>query len=283
MAGKLYLVPTPIGNLEDITYRAVRILNEVDIIAAEDTRHTGILLKQLDIQTPMISYHEHNKEEKGAYLIHCLLEGKSIAQVSDAGMPAISDPGADLVKKAIAADIEIIPLPGPNAGLTALIASGLDTVEFTFVGFLPKRSNHRKEELQRLKSYAGTLIFYEAPHRLKAVLPDMLAYLGNRPICIGRELTKKFETFTRLTLQELLDDLEQITFKGEFVLLVGGVQTGSSMGEPMMANLVAEDPVALVNRLQAEGAAKKEAIREVAKQFGMARRDVYNLVEKNNL
>ncbi len=163
--GTLYLVPTPIGNLEDMTYRAVRILGEVDAIAAEDTRHTGILLKHFDIKKPLISYHEHNKEEKGSYIIELLLEGQSIACVSDAGMPAISDPGgADLVTKAIEEGITVVPLPGANAALTALIASGLDTKSFTFAGFLPKRGGkHRIEELQRLSQATGTLMFYEAP------------------------------------------------------------------------------------------------------------------------
>ncbi|MDU6903015.1 MAG: 16S rRNA (cytidine(1402)-2'-O)-methyltransferase, partial [Veillonella sp.] len=201
--GALYLVPTPIGNLEDMTYRSVRILGEVDAIAAEDTRHTGILLKHFDIKKPLISYHEHNKEEKGAYILELLLEGQSIACVSDAGMPAISDPGADLVTKAIEEGIAVVPLPGANAALTALIASGLDTKSFTFAGFLPKRGKHRIEELKRLSQVTGTLLFYEAPHRLQEVLQDMYEVFGNRSITVARELTKKFETFVRTDLESL--------------------------------------------------------------------------------
>lgn len=286
MIGKLYLVPTPIGNLEDMTYRGVRILNEVDIVAAEDTRHTGMLLKHFDINKPLISYHEHNKEEKGTYLISCLLEGKNIAQVSDAGMPAISDPGADLVVKALEAGIQVIPLPGANAALTALMAAGLNTTEFTFIGFLPKRKGHRQERLQKLVHYGGTLIFYEAPHRLKEVLPDLLIYLGNRPIVIARELTKKFETFIYTNLQDLLDNLDQITFKGEFVLLIGGCATQldedlSSQEESINVDFSEQIPEEAVKSLMNQGVAKKEAIREIAKKFSLSRREVYNAVEKS--
>ena len=275
--GILYLVPTPIGNLEDMTYRAVRILGEVDAIAAEDTRHTGILLKHFDIKKPLISYHEHNKEEKGAYIIELLLEGQSIACVSDAGMPAISDPGADLVTKAIEG-ITVVPLPGANAALTALIASGLDTKSFAFAGFLPKRGKHRVEELQRLSQVTGTLMFYEAPHRLQEVLQDMYEAFGNRSITVARELTKKFETFVRTDLESLVNDLEQLTYKGEFVLIVSGADTVESD-----ASAVSDEPVSYVDAVQAlveTGIPKKEAIRQVAKRFNVSRRDVYNIVER---
>ena len=276
--GTLYLVPTPIGNLEDMTYRAVRILGEVDAIAAEDTRHTGILLKHFDIKKPLISYHEHNKEEKGAYIIELLLEGQSIACVSDAGMPAISDPGADLVTKAIEEGIMVVPLPGANAALTALIASGLDTKSFTFAGFLPKRGKHRIEELQRLSQATGTLMFYEAPHRLQEVLQDMYEAFGNRSITVARELTKKFETFVHTDLESLVNDLEQLTYTGEFVLIVGGADTvQSDISE------VSDEPVSYVDAVQAlveTGVPKKEAIRQVAMRFNVSRRDVYNIVER---
>ena len=275
--GTLYLVPTPIGNLEDMTYRAVRVLGEVDAIAAEDTRHTGILLKHFAISKPLISYHEHNKTEKGTAIIDMLLEGKDIACVSDAGMPAISDPGADLVAKAIDADLEVVPLPGPNAALTALIASNLDTKQFTFVGFLPKRGKHRNEVLQLMAKQTGTLLFYEAPHRLEEVLFDMYKVFGNRPITIARELTKKFQTFMRSDLASICKDVTQITYKGEFVLVVGGVETGTN------TEVVTDEPISYeeeVTKLIAGGMAKKEAIREVAKRFGVSRRDVYNLVER---
>lgn len=276
--GTLYLVPTPIGNLEDMTYRAVRVLQEVHTIAAEDTRHSGLLLKHFDIKKPLVSYHEHNKEAKEAPLMEILLSGHDVAVISDAGMPAISDPGADLVAAAIAAEIPVVPLPGPNAALTALIASGLDTREFTFLGFLPKKSSHRKELLERVATYQGTLLFYEAPHRLQASLQELYKYLGNRPIVVGRELTKKFETFVRTDLERLQKADDFVTIKGEFVLVVGGAVTmETEVTEDKI--LTIDDYVSAVTMLIEDGMAKKEAIREVAKRLGVARRDVYNAVE----
>lgn len=276
--GTLYLVPTPIGNLEDMTYRAVRVLQEVHTIAAEDTRHSGLLLKHFDIKKPLVSYHEHNKEAKAAPLMEILLSGHDVAVISDAGMPAISDPGADLVAAAIAAEIPVVPLPGPNAALTALIASGLDTREFTFLGFLPKKSSHRKELLERVATYQGTLLFYEAPHRLQASLQELYKYLGNRPIVVGRELTKKFETFVRTDLERLQKADDFVTIKGEFVLVVGGAVTmETEVTEDKI--LTTDDYVSAVTMLIEDGMAKKEAIREVAKRLGVARRDVYNAVE----
>lgn len=276
--GTLYLVPTPIGNLEDMTYRAVRVLQEVHTIAAEDTRHSGLLLKHFDIKKPLVSYHEHNKEAKEAPLMEILLSGHDVAVISDAGMPAISDPGADLVAAAIAAEIPVVPLPGPNAALTALIASGLDTREFTFLGFLPKKSSHRKELLERVATYQGTLLFYEAPHRLQASLQELYKYLGNRPIVVGRELTKKFETFVRTDLERLQKADDFVTIKGEFVLVVGGAVTmETEVTEDKI--LTTDDYVSAVTMLIDDGMAKKEAIREVAKRLGVARRDVYNAVE----
>jgi len=272
--GTLYLVPTPIGNLEDMTYRAVRVLQEVHTIAAEDTRHSGLLLKHFDIKKPLVSYHEHNKEAKEAPLMEILLSGHDVAVISDAGMPAISDPGA----AAIAAEIPVVPLPGPNAALTALIASGLDTREFTFLGFLPKKSSHRKELLERVATYQGTLLFYEAPHRLQASLQELYKYLGNRPIVVGRELTKKFETFVRTDLERLQKADDFVTIKGEFVLVVGGAVTmETEVTEDKI--LTTDDYVSAVTMLIEDGMAKKEAIREVAKRLGVARRDVYNAVE----
>lgn len=276
--GTLYLVPTPIGNLEDMTYRAVRVLQEVHTIAAEDTRHSGLLLKHFDIKKPLVSYHEHNKEAKEAPLMEILLSGHDVAVISDAGMPAISDPGADLVAAAIAAEIPVVPLPGPNAALTALIASGLDTREFTFLGFLPKKSSHRKELLEHVATYQGTLLFYEAPHRLQASLQELYKYLGNRPIVVGRELTKKFETFVRTDLERLQKADDFVTIKGEFVLVVGGAVTmETEVTEDKI--LTTDDYVSAVTMLIEDGMAKKEAIREVAKRLGVARRDVYNAVE----
>ena len=274
--GTLYLIPTPIGNLEDMTYRAVRTLQEVDVVAAEDTRHTGVLLQHFNIPKPMISYHEHNKVEKGAELIQRLLGGQSIGLVSDAGMPAISDPGEDLVTEAIEAGIPIVPLPGANAGLTALIASGQNTKEFHFIGFLPKRKQNAKDVLSRIATYEGTLIFYEAPHRIEETIQSLYEGLGNRPITVGRELTKKFETFTRTTLLELRNDFNQIVEKGEFVLLVGGSETIT--GETVVEEVVLS-PLEAALALIEEGVPKKEAARQIAKERGLSRRDVYNEIE----
>ena len=274
--GTLYLIPTPIGNLEDMTYRAVRTLQKVDVVAAEDTRHTGVLLQHFNIPKPMISYHEHNKVEKGAELIQHLLDGQSIGLVSDAGMPAISDPGEDLVTEAIEAGIPIVPLPGANAGLTALIASGQNTKEFHFIGFLPKRKQNVKEVLSRIATYEGTLIFYEAPHRIEETIQSLLEGLGNRPITVGRELTKKFETFTRTTLLELRNDFNQIVEKGEFVLLVGGSETVT--GETVVEEVVLS-PLEAALALIEVGVPKKEAARQIAKERGLSRRDVYNEIE----
>lgn len=276
--GILYLVPTPIGNLEDMTYRAVRVLSEVDLVAAEDTRHTGQLLKHFDIKKPLISYHEHNKDRVGPELIDQLLAGKTIAQCSDAGMPAISDPGADLVTLAIEADIPIVPLPGANAGLTALIASGMDTKRFSFVGFLPKRGIHRIASLESLKSQEGTILLYEAPHRLQEVLEDIYKVLGNRPITLARELTKKFEEFTRGDLKDLIEHIDDITYKGEFVILLGGAdQAPQGDSDQPQVLLSYEDAVAA---LVDQGIPKKDAIRMVAKERGVSRREVYNAVER---
>ncbi|WP_126938483.1 16S rRNA (cytidine(1402)-2'-O)-methyltransferase [Veillonella sp. VA142] len=274
--GTLFLIPTPIGNLEDMTYRAVRTLQEVDVVAAEDTRHTGVLLQHFNIAKPMISYHEHNKAEKGTDLIQRLLDGQSIGLVSDAGMPAISDPGEDLVKEAIDAGIPIVPLPGANAGLTALIASGQNTKEFHFIGFLPKRKQNVKDMLSRIATYEGTLIFYEAPHRIEETIQSLYEGLGNRSITVGRELTKKFETFTRTTLFELQNDFSQIIEKGEFVLLVGGSET---VTDETMVEEVLLSPLEAALALIKEGMPKKEAARQIAKERGLSRRDVYNEIE----
>lgn len=278
--GTLYLVPTPIGNLLDMTYRAVEVLRAVDLIGAEDTRHSAQLLRHFSIDTELISYHEHNKESRGPELIRLLQEGKTIALISDAGMPAISDPGADLVRLAIEANVRIEPLPGANAGLTALIASGLDTTEFIFLGFLPKRSLHRIETLERVKRYTGTLIFYEAPHRLDEVLQDIYTVLGNRRITVGRELTKKFETFTYTTLKELRENSNLLTVRGEFVLIVEGAKEfNGSVEEQSKESLTPTDYVELVWKKVDEGMNKKEAIREIAKLYHLSRRDLYNEVE----
>ena len=267
--GTLYLVATPIGNMEDITYRAVRCLKEADLIAAEDTRHTKLLLSAYGIDTPLTSYHEHNKATKGPELIEKLQDGLMIALVSDAGMPAICDPGSDMVRLCLTAGIPIVPLPGPNAGLTGLIASGMDTTRFTFVGFLPKTKKHRLPVLHDIEGYTGTLIFYEAPHRIVQVLREMAAVLGDRKATLCRELTKRYEEYERGTLTELIARLEAEGSRGEYVILVeGAVPQETTAPEDV-------DYASLVRELMAQGVDKKEAIRQVAQRCGVPKRSVY--------
>lgn len=268
--GTLYLCATPIGNLEDITYRTVRCLREADLIAAEDTRHTKQLLSAYEIDTPLTSYHEHNKAEKGPLLIQKLQEGTILALVSDAGMPAICDPGSDLVRLAIEAGIPVVPLPGPNAGLTGLIASGMDTTRFTFIGFLPKTQKHRLPVLESIKEYEGTLIFYEAPHRIQHVLTEIMAVLGDRRAVLCRELTKKYEQYMRGTLGQLKDELAAQGARGEFVILVAGAEP-----KTMAAADGNVDYASLVQELMAQGVDKKEAVRMVARRCGVPKRSVY--------
>ena len=271
-AGTLYLCATPIGNLEDMTYRAVRMLGEVELIAAEDTRHTRQLLTHFDIHTKLTSYHEHNKATKGPELIGYIQQGHDLICVSDAGLPGICDPGSHLAELAIAAGIRVSPLPGCNAGLSALICSGLDTTLFTFVGFLPKTAKKQQETLARIKGYEGSLIFYEAPHHLKATLKQLLAGLGDRRAVLGRELTKKFEEFRRGTLAELLTYYEQNDPRGEYVIVVEGA--GEEM-EQAEAGKVPLEPAELCKQLMVGGLDKKSAMRETAKKLGISRRDVY--------
>lgn len=274
--GTLYLVPTPIGNLQDITERAIDILKEADVIAAEDTRHTRILLDHLGIAGHVVSYHEHNKKEAGPKLIAMLQEGKSIAQVSDAGMPVISDPGADLVRLALEADLPIVPLPGPNAALTALVASGLDARQFAFIGFLPKITAKQKKLLTDMSRVPITLIFYEAPHRLKDTLDTLIKYLGNRKAVTARELTKKFETFRRGTLKEIREELNENDPRGEYVILVEGWNETMEVEEGT-ATSWEEEALALAQTMPS-----KEAARQIAAKFHMGRREVYQYILKNN-
>ena len=269
--GTLYLCATPIGNLEDMTYRAVRILGEVELIAAEDTRHTRQLLTHFAIHTKLTSYHEHNKFTKGPELIDYLHSGKDLVCVSDAGLPGICDPGSHLAELAIAQGIRVSPLPGANAGLSALICSGLDTTLFTFVGFLPRKAKKQQEKLSQVQDYAGTLIFYEAPHHLKGTLRAIYSVLGDRKAVLGRELTKKFEEFRRGTLSELLSYYESETPRGEFVILVAGTSENETKAE----QIINASPVELCQKFIAEGMDKKEAMRKTAKTLGISRREVY--------
>lgn len=279
--GNLYLVATPIGNLEDMTYRAVRILNEVDLIGAEDTRNTRKLLSHYDIHTMLTSNHEHNKLTKGPELITKLQEGANIAIVSDAGLPGIADPGTHLVQLAIEQGIKVTPIPGANAALSALICSGIDTVNFTFIGFLPKTNKKRRELLEAIKTREETLIFYETPYHLRDMLKELTAVFGdNRQVATCRELTKKFEEFTRGTLAQVSDYFQENEPRGEFVVIVSGI-TEEMLNEQEDAK---EDisPVKYVQDLMEKGINKKEAMRMAAKALNMSRRDIYQALLKDD-
>lgn len=271
----LYLVATPIGNLEDMTVRALRILKEVDVIAAEDTRNTKKLCNYFDIQTPLISYHEHNIEVGGEKLLTYLREGKSVALVSDAGLPCISDPGADIVVKAIAEDFAVVPIPGANAALTALIASGLTPQPFYFFGFLNRNKKGRREQLEKLAKREETLVFYEAPHRLKETLKDLELVLGNRKITLARELTKKFEEFLRGTVEEAIIWTQENEIRGEFCIVLEGNTSGDveEDGEVYWTNLSLEEHVNYI--IEESQISSKDAIKEVAKLRNLSKRDVY--------
>ncbi|ANK62497.1 rRNA (cytidine-2'-O-)-methyltransferase [Loigolactobacillus backii] len=270
--GSLYLVPTPIGNLEDMTVRSINILKEVDLIAAEDTRNTQKLLNHFEIETKQISFHEHNTQERIPTLLKRLQNGESIAQVSDAGMPSISDPGHELVVAAIKADIPVIPIPGASAGLTALIASGLSPQPFYFYGFLSRQHKAQSDELAKLVNREETTIFYEAPHRLKKTLQAMAkAYGADRQVVLARELTKKFEEFLRGSFQEVQDWFNDHEVRGEFVILVAGNTNPTAEVDPY-ADL---DNNAYVAALMEAGMTTKDAIKLVAKRRGVPKQDVY--------
>lgn len=271
--GKLYIIPTPIGNLEDITYRAVRLLGEVDLIAAEDTRHTKKLLSHFNIQKETISYHEHNHQERMPYLLERLKKGETIGLVSDAGMPAISDPGYDLVIKAIEEKVAVIVLPGANAALTALVGSGLATDEFLFTGFLPRKKKDKEAVLRRLKSKQATLIIYESPHRILDTLGVMEKILGNRRMTIARELTKMYEQFIRGSISELVAWLQDHPVRGECVLVVEGVTEELAAEENWWKALSLQEHVTYYE--QEANLSHKEAMRAVAKDRGISRREVY--------
>lgn len=271
----LYLVATPIGNLEDMTVRALRILKEVDYIAAEDTRNTKKLCNYFDIQTPLVSYHEHNLEVGGEKLLQFLREGKSVALVSDAGLPCISDPGADIVVKAIAEEFAVVPIPGANAALTALIASGISPQPFYFFGFLNRNKKERRAQLEKLAKREETLLFYEAPHRLKDTLKDLHLVLGNRKITLARELTKKFEEFLRGSIEEAIDWANEHEIRGEFCIVLEGNANAPEENEEdqYWENMTLEEHVNYI--IEETQVNSKEAIKEVAKLRGLPKRDVY--------
>lgn len=266
--GILYICPTPIGNLEDITLRTIKVLNEVDLIAAEDTRHTLKLLNHYNIKKPLISYHEHNKITAGEKILEEIKKGKNIALVTDAGMPGISDPGEDIIKRCIEENIELVALPGPTAFVLALVLSGLSTESFVFEGFLPSKGKERKDRLNKLKSETRTIILYEAPHRIISLLKDLLEALGNRKIAISRELTKIHEETFRGTIQEAIEKFESQNPKGEFVLVVEGTDVEKQ----------SFDHISIKEHIKMymdEGLSKKESIKKVAKERNIPKSQVY--------
>lgn len=263
-----------------MTFRAVEILKTVDLILAEDTRHTRKLLSYFDIHTPLTSYHEHNKKEKTPSLIKMLLDGKNLACVSDAGLPCIADPGEFLVKSACEKNIPIVPIPGANAALSALIASGLSCQRFCFLGFLPKTKKKRLELLHEIENYPETLIIYEAPHHLKKTIEDVLSVLNNRKIALAHELTKKFERFFYGTLETLRDELEKNDeLLGEYVLVIEGKEKNSEP-EKNSADDDEIDLEKLFEKLLQEGFEKKEAMKEMAKRLNLSRREIYQRLLK---
>ena len=272
MPGTLYVVSTPIGNLEDITHRAIRVLGEVDLVACEDTRHTHKLLQHYGISTKTISYHEHNEQERSGELIDLLLRGTSVAVVSDAGTPGISDPGFRLIRLAVAKQVQVVPIPGPSALVTALVASGLPTDEFFFGGFLPARSGARQTRLNELRSVPGTLIFYEAPHRLAATLKDAFEILGEREAVVARELTKLHEEIARGRLSELAARFSSAeTARGEIVLIVDRnmIESQTMPAAPRMS------VIELVERLENEGLDHRAALKKAARELGLSRAEAY--------
>ena len=274
MSGMLYLCATPIGNLEDMTFRAVRILKEADLIAAEDTRNSIKLLNYFEIKTPMTSYHEYNKYEKGRRLIEMLEEGKNIALITDAGTPGISDPGEELVKMCYEAGIKVTSLPGAAACITALTLSGLSTRRFVFEAFLPSDKRERREILKDLKEETRTIVLYEAPHRLLKTLEELLGELGDRRITVCRELTKKHETAFCSTLKEALECYRKTSPKGECVIVMEGKSRESIKKEEQekWESITIEQHM---KRYLDKGMEKKEAMKQVAKDRGIGKRDVY--------
>lgn len=271
MTGKLYLVATPIGNLEDMTLRGLRILKEADMIAAEDTRHTLKLLNHFEISKPLISYYKQNESTKSVKLVEKLKAGKNIALVSDAGTPGISDPGEEIVKCAIENGIEIVPIPGACAFVNALIASGMATREFCFLGFLSSIKKDRRAKLEEIKYEMKTLIFYEAPHKLKTTLSDMLEILGDRKIVLAHELTKIHEDFWRGKLSNILENLEEI--KGEFVVMVeGNSQSEKDVEIEKLNQMTLEEQYQYYEQKDLN---KKEIVKQIAKDRNVSKNEIY--------
>ena len=280
MTGTLYIVATPIGNLEDITQRALRLLGEVDLVACEDTRRTRVLLNHFGIKTKTISYHEHNERERAAEICALLASGKNVALVSDAGTPLINDPGFRVANAAIELNLPVVPVPGPTAFVSALIASGLPSDQFFFAGFLPARANARRAKLEELSTIPATLVFYEAPHRINATLKDALDVLGNRRAAIARELTKIHEEIARGSLRELAQRFGDGSLaRGEMVLVISGAGTDeSSANQPGETEPSSQRLIERVSELEREGLDAKAALKKAARELGMKRAEAYRLL-----
>lgn len=275
----LYICGTPIGNLEDMTYRVVRVLSEVDLIAAEDTRQSVKLLNHFDIKTPLTSYYEHNKDVKGPQLIKLLQEGKDIALVTDAGMPGISDPGEDLIKLCYENNVPVTVVPGPTAVVTALVLSGLNSISYIFEGFLPRNKKQRAEVLERLVDESRTTVFYEAPHHLVDTLDSIYKTVGDRNIAVARELTKKHETVNRGAVGEVLEYFKENEPKGEFVLVLEG-KDKEKIKEDKIASFEEMTIEEHFNMYIEQGMSEKDAMKQVAKDRGIGKRDVYAYIKK---
>ncbi|HNX00157.1 MAG TPA: 16S rRNA (cytidine(1402)-2'-O)-methyltransferase [Candidatus Cloacimonadota bacterium] len=270
--GILYLVPTPIGNLEDMTFRAVRILKEVKLIGAEDTRKSSILLKHYDIATPVLSYHKFNEKKRTGQWLDLLLNGQDIALITDAGTPGISDPSSLFVKEAIAREISVCCLPGATAFVPALAASGMPIDKFCFLGFMPEKQKEQQDLLERIQTYPETLIFYEAPHNLRKSLDIWLKHLGDRIIVIGREISKVFETYYRGRISDFLGDETELVLKGEFVVLIGGSET---------AVVTDEEIRHLLRDFRVEGLSRSDSIRRISELTGVKKNRIYDLALKH--
>ena len=268
----IYLVPTPIGNLQEMSERALEILKSVDVIACEDTRNTGKLLKHFDIKKPLLSHHEHNQDQSISKILDKIKEGQSVAIVSDAGYPLISDPGSYLVKQSIEQDIPVISISGPNAALDALVASGLETKHYLFYGFLDAKSKKRIQELEELASFPYTILFYEAPHRIEACLKVLLSVFGDRKIVLAREISKLHEEYLRGTISEILEVCS--TLKGEMVLVVSGAKKEENQ-------ISIEDAAEFVHRYMEDGLSMKKAVQQTASDLNVSKNELYQYIVKN--
>ncbi len=277
LGGVLYLVGTPIGNLSDISERALKVLSEVDFIAAEDTRNSGKLLSYFDIKKPMVSYFEHNKRERGEIIVSRIEAGESCALITDAGMPAISDPGEDIVRICAERGVPVSVVPGPCAAVSALAMSGLFTGKFVFEGFLSTANNERREALESLKNERRTIIFYEAPHKLKGTLADLIKAFGDRKISLCRELTKLNEEVLRMTLSEAIAYYEENMPRGEYVLVMEGASKEEQKANAFWAEM---DEFAHVSYYTEQGLSKNDAIKAAAKDRGVGKSEIYNIVMK---